>query len=185
MQRDDLERIMNFLNGWGRCRLERKVFIHRFPETYNKTRPLLEPFRDLRLEDFDFDRLFDVGTERMKACRIIHLAFDELASARHSGPTATSKVLHLFSPSFFVMWDRSICCETYKLRPNGYDYANSFLPEMQDRIQGVIDDVTRCKRFQRQEAIEYIHGETLRICKFSKSLAKIIDEYNFTKAHPR
>lgn len=179
MQKDDLEKVFRFLNVWGRCRL--KCSKVEFLQAYNRISFILKPFQNSKLEHADFDRLFVTNEERMKAKKLIHLAFDELSNVRGFGPVPTSKVLHLVAPSLFVMWDNNIC-RVYKLRLNGYSYANEFLPRMKKELDEAIEDFMTTNGVERDAAINSIYDETRKIYGFSKSLAKSVDEFNWIEA---
>lgn len=182
MQSSDLDRVFYFLNVWGNCRL--KCTKDEFLRGYSRAYLLLKPFKNLILEYFnDFEQLIDIETEHIKAKRIINLAYDELMDIRGFGPVPTSKMFHLLAPSFFVMWDNAIS-KMYKLRLNGYNYANMFLPKMQKEIEEAIKDFMEINGLERGAAINSIYDELREICGSSRSLAKSIDEFNWMKAHP-
>ena len=86
----------------------------------------------------------------------------------------TSKILHAaVNPELFVMWDNKIR-DGYSLQNSGYSYAYEFLPRMQKQAREAVEQVMNKKRLSRDDAIKY-----LTPC--GRSLAKVIDEYNYVK----
>lgn len=181
IQDHDVKKIFDFLNKWGRCRSKCKQ--DEFLKGYHNAYPLLKPFANLRLENFnDFELLLDVESEHMKVKRTIHIAFDELANTTDFGPVPTSKLLHLFAPSFFVMWDKAIC-RRYGLHLNGYNYANMFLPKMKLEIREAIEDYMNANGTGKEKAINSIYDETEKLYGHPRSWAKSVDEFNWIRSH--
>jgi hypothetical protein len=97
--------------------------------------------------------------------------FESLEYVRGVGPTNSSKILHLFSPDFFVMWDKEIR-ETVSRHTNYKegDYA-LFLKDMKERISGLnnseLDGLL-------------VKLKPLEIEGVKKTIPKLIDEYNLS-----
>lgn len=96
--------------------------------------------------------------------------FELLENVHGVGPTNSSKILHLFSPDFFIMWDRGIRetltgHKNYKKR----DYA-IFLKNMRERISG--------STFSELKGL-LLKIKLLEIEGVKKTIPKLIDEYNF------
>lgn len=97
-------------------------------------------------------------------------------------PTAISKILHLLNPEVFVMWDNDIR-KAYKKKnrrvretPEGY---LEFLNEMQKELEDALNDY----RKETKKELDEIERE-IRARYRNKTLAKIVDEYNWITAHP-
>jgi len=85
----------------------------------------------------------------------------DLGATKRIGPTATSKVLHLIAPDFFVMWDDDIMKFKYEeptyVRGSHYE---KFLSDMKQLLERLNPTVTAFSE------------------KYGKTKTKIIDEYN-------
>lgn len=177
----DGDKVFDFLNIWGRCRLDRRL-VQALVDGLTKIVPFLKPVQFLNLEDAQLDSLVQVGGECLTIFRIIHWSFDELMNVQGFGPVPASKTLHIIAPGIFVMWDNAIC-KYYGMRLRAYDYAFRFLPKMQAEAEEAIQDVMQggC---DRQAAIALVHQQGQQIWGFYKSIAKLIDEYNWITCHP-
>ena len=173
---NDCEKLYDFLNIWGKCRLERKpsALLPRI----QKISAWLKPMRQLRIENVNLDLIIEVNQEKVTLGHTIHYVFDELSDISHFGPVPASKTLHAIAPSFFVMWDNSIAGK-YNCRLRGFDYAFKFLPQMKLEIDECILDVMTRQTMKRDEAIDYILAYGYSIWKRRRSIAKLVDEFNW------
>lgn len=80
------------------------------------------------------------------------------------GSTASSKVLHLTCPDLFVMWDSIIRKEYEKSTGDGKDYFE-FLVEMKRLWKEFENTIKKLEQ------------------RFGQKPTRIIDQYNWTKAH--
>ncbi|MCW4046400.1 MAG: hypothetical protein NWE99_02405 [Candidatus Bathyarchaeota archaeon] len=94
------------------------------------------------------------------------------------GPTVISKVLHLLNPELFVMWDANIR-KAYQIKnrqvnefPEGY---LEFLKETQSEVKEAFCDYQRESGKDFDEIEQEIRGKFK-----NKTLARIIDEYNYS-----
>jgi hypothetical protein len=97
-------------------------------------------------------------------------------------PTTISKTLHLLNPEIFVMWDIGIR-NRYK-KKNNYVLCNSggyleFLKETQSEIREALND----RQKMTGKDLDRIEKE-LRKKYENKTLAKLVDQYNYGIAHP-
>ena len=105
------------------------------------------------------------------------LCFDELAECGGgNNSTAASKILHVVNPSLFMMWDSKIR-KCYKVSGKGVgrQYVDIFITEIRRIANKAVEQVAEHENLSRDAAIESFTDH----CKYSNSLAKIIDEYNF------
>jgi len=79
------------------------------------------------------------------------------------GPTSAAKALHLVAPNLFMMWDRDIR-SCYQFKESGKEYFR-FLLTMQDWLKELETTIQKLQH------------------KYKKSGTRIIDEYNWMKAH--
>jgi len=145
--------ILGFINQWGICRIpyERKAELLVALRTIEED---IRYFKGKRLwEDFDPEE------QRSRISRI----FNELGKINRVSSVAISKMLHMFSPDFFVMWDNAIM-KNYGFCGNAEGYIN-FLR----RIREIIVENDLVEAYRASE----IKGEA--------SLLKLIDEYNFER----
>ena len=150
-----------FLLDWGRMG---RVLGSEGPRAiYRKVKAIGYDIEPLRRKD-----LFSIDLERNRD-RIVKL-FDELrrtpfknrkGKAKRIGPTATSKVLHLLCPDFFIMWDSTIRRE-YRLRGLGHDYFE-FLKQMREIGREVRTEMQRLEK------------------KYERRPVKLLDQYNWMR----
>jgi hypothetical protein len=97
-------------------------------------------------------------------------------------PTTISKTLHVLNPEIFVMWDIKIrqrySSRNRCIQPNADGYLE-FLKETQKEIIGALND----NKMETGRELCEIEQE-IRNRYENKTLAKIIDEYNYGLAHP-
>jgi hypothetical protein len=173
---DDCERIFDFLNIWGKCRIKRNssALLGRL----KKTTAWIEPLRRIRIENCELDFIISVHRENLTLGHTIHYVFDELADIPDFGPVPASKTLHAIAPSFFIMWDNAIA-KNYGCKLRGFDYAYKFLPKMKLEINECIQDVMSLKMIKREEAINYIMQYGNSIWRQRRPISKLVDEYNW------
>ena len=110
----------------------------------------------------------------------------ESAKVKNIGPTAISKVLHLLNPELFVMWDEKIR-EKHGAKGSANSYIK-FLMKMQDEINEALEEEAKNRGCSKDEVArricEELTSEKLRreLLK-KKTLAKLIDEYNWMLCH--
>ena len=113
----------------------------------------------------------------------IQKAFDAIATcgARNES-TGASKILHANLPRLFVMWDMRIAAgygiyrDVNPPRPNGHDYASTFLPRITSQLREAVQSYVTEFSCGQSDAIS-----ELRKLNNGRSIAKMIDEYNFAK----
>ena len=105
--------IRRFLNAW-RCRMVKSL---QAAEAIRNQLILTHPYRqalgDLDLETVEFDANIVVGENQIpisQACEEYYEALRNNIGYRFAA-TATSKLLHLLQPNFFVMWDNNILAD--------------------------------------------------------------------------
>lgn len=138
-------------------------------------RSLEEQFKNLRGKKFltiDFDE-----EAVSSSIRTIYKELDNIPYI--GGPTTISKILHLLNPEIFVMWDNDIL-KYYKKKnkrirdsPEGY---LEFLKEAQKELKEAFGE----RQKQTGKKFDEIEREIRGRYK-NKTLAKIIDEYNWAK----
>ncbi len=144
--------ILGFLNKWGICRIPNDSKIELSQALVN-LKENIQYFKDKKLwENFDFK------DKEQKA--LIKKIFSDLEKIPKISSVAISKMMHMFNPDFFIMWDNAIQ-ERYGFYGNvkGYTY---FLQRIKKKIveNNLIEDYNKSK------------------LKDEITLLKLIDEYN-------
>lgn len=109
--------------------------------------------------------------------------YNRIRSIRYiGGHTCTPKIMHLLNPEIFVMWDKDIG-KNYQKRnnritdsPKGY---LEFLKEIQKELRKLFGDRQKETGNGLDEIIREIRSKYK-----NKTVARIIDEYNWMIAHP-
>lgn len=135
-------------------------------------------FGNLREEKF---QTIDFGKDEISDS--ITTIYERIDPLEYLGsPTTISKTLHLLNPEIFVMWDIGIR-NRYK-KKNNYVLCNSggyleFLKETQREIREALND----RQKMTGKDLDKIEKE-LRKKYENKTLAKLIDQYNYGIARP-
>jgi len=99
-------------------------------------------------------------------------------------PVAVSKVLHLLAPQFFPLWDDKIAraykCFWYHSDAAPDKYV-SFMEKVKNLAESVVQSFINAEGGDRDKAIKTIRERCPQNLPFTKSLLKIIDEYNYSK----
>jgi len=144
----------------------------KFKQIYQEIYPVIQALEGKRIEDANFD------DEKLKEA--ICEVFDKVVRCprehRHEY-TDASKILHTILPNLFVMWDENIRYAILgKVIVDGEDYAYHFLPLMQKELKEAINTYMEENNSNSEEAIKKISEQ----CD-GKTLAKLIDEFNYTQ----
>lgn len=173
------EIIRMFLINWGRMgrTVERKdTEWSELTERLRNSNEFFQKLRGLNFLDVEFNE------EVTSAIRDAYKS----AKVKNIGPTAISKVLHLLNPELFVMWDEDIRDE-YRVKGNANGYIE-FLKKMQNEIDEALEEEAKNRGYSKDEVArricEELTGEKLRReLTRKKTLAKLIDEYNWMLCH--
>ncbi len=99
--------------------------------------------------------------------------FEDLKNIKHIGPTISSKILSLFKPELFMIWDKAIC-EFYGFADNGVGYSR-FMLLMRDFAKEL-----RRRHGNRKQSVEDFLCHDGRV-NWVPPIAKYLDEYNWMK----
>ena len=131
----------------------------------------------LSLERFSQNTILDIDLVDDEVRQIIRQAYRVLQKC---GPddnfysVAASKMLHAINPRLFIMWDNDIKW-FYDCH---HAYVDDFMRRMQRLAKEAVSEVVQQERMSLAAAASFTNH-----CRQDSSLAKIIDEYNFTIAH--
>jgi hypothetical protein len=92
-------------------------------------------------------------------------------------PTTISKILHLLNPEVFVMWDNAIV-EKYREMNHGVNYTSRGYLEFLKVTQKEIKEALKERQKATGKRLDEVENEIRLRCK-NKTLAKIVDEYNW------
>lgn len=171
--------ILKFLNNW-KCRIS----YNRAPkilEVLKETDKLFVCLKNENLLDTDFEKFVIVDEQKLKIKEIIKKIYESLSPVTSppvgkEGHTANSKIMHMVNPELFVMWDKKIR-ENYGCYGSSEGYVN-FLQKMQEMIKELIKNYSQTHNLKEEEAKEEIRKKCHDL---KKTLAKLIDQYNYLK----
>jgi len=178
--------ILNFLNKW-RCRIKvTPDLISSLQQKLKELRGYFISVKDEKLESLDFDKDVTVDGRTFKAEDVIIKIFDSLrrikVGRRNFGATATSKVLHMVNPNFFMMSDGNIR-EHYGCSANSNGYIN-FMWRMHRLCNEIIKSY--CNKFAvndrsaKEKIYKTCHNNWV-IPEGYTTLPKLIDEFNYSR----
>ena len=166
---NEIEKLFTFIRSWDRWfRGDEYIFQGIYEEIY-------EDLISLRDEKFEFLNLSD-RTVMNKIKIILDKVADCTLKKERFESTDASKILQTINPDLFIMWDRKIRQgrigdENYY---TGKHYINSFIPRMKKELNSAVTRISEIELNSEDDVLEYIK----RNCD-NKSMAKILDEYNF------
>lgn len=167
----ETERLILFINQWRTHYENSKTTQQSLLDAIRSVFPLFQALEAENLLVVDFERQLMQGTTVSQA---IEQVFERIASCgRRYESTGAAKIIHTINPELFVMWDSSIC-GGYAVNGHGYDYGHRFLPRIQKLVRRAIREYTQTQSGSQEQAIA-----ALRKC--GHTLAKVLDEYNYTK----
>jgi hypothetical protein len=173
------EIIKMFLIHWGGMRRTVGREGLDWEQLTRRLREAKDAFRKLygkSLLDIDFDDV-EVRDAIMRAYEAVNI--------KYIGATATSKILHLLNPEVYVMWDERIR-RKYGVRGDAQGYID-FLKQMKREVEEALEERAREKGCSIKEVAEEICRElpSKKLGKeySKKTLARIIDEYNWWSTH--
>jgi len=145
-----------------------------------KLRKLEPQLRALRGKD-----ILSVDLTDKQTVDSIITVYDELRDFKHMGATTLSKTLHLLNPSVFIMLDGDILKYYKRLNPEIRDSGKGYLEFLKTNRK----EITGTLKFIEKESGKQSGTIVKALCnkypycydnKMVKTLAKFIDEYNWT-----
>lgn len=134
--------------------------------------------KKLRTRDISSFSKTDEDTTR----ELFNELLDVLKCKNRKSPVAVSKALHLLAPNFFIAWDDDIAmaysCYWYDSKYSSKKYLK-FMWKIKDLSERIITEYTNRKNVDKETARKVICEKSSSNVPFTKSLLKIIDEYNY------
>jgi len=130
--------------------------------------------------------IFDLNENDLKVVRnLFESLLETLKDPKgRKSPVAVSKVLHLLAPQLFPLWDNKIAkayeCFWYHSEAASDKYVG-FMKKIKNLAESVIQSFINAEGGDRVKAIKAICDRCPQNLPFTKSLLKIIDEYNYSK----
>jgi hypothetical protein len=176
-----------FLLQWGQ--MARTIGRKKPPTDWRKLTENLISQRDA-FQKLQGKKLLNINFDEV--AKDIESIYNKLAEIKNVGATAISKILHLLNPEVFVMWDDAIR-EKYKEKyPKVTGSAKGyieFLKAVKRKVEEAIEEEVKRSGKSKQEIVEEIctkpPSKRLGSEYRRKTLAKLVDEYNWTVAHGR
>jgi len=163
--------ILEFLNRW-KCRVSYDCTSSLATTLRELSEPLFK-FKSHRLEEVSLDSLIgDLDAIKDVFRRIASVR----AGGRTVGATATSKVLHLVNPRFFVMSDRNI--------RHGYGYSDDEVgyAKFMRHMKSFADALIREYSLMRNIPMNSVFPSLVSECKSrATTIPQLLDEYNWAK----
>jgi hypothetical protein len=167
----EIERLILFLNQWSTHYENTRVTQQSLLDAIRSVFPLFRALEAESLLGIDFKRQLTPGTS---VSQTIERIFERIASCgRKYEAVGATKIIHTINPELFVMCDSSTR-GGYAVNGHGYDYGHRFLPRIQKLVRHAIGEYIKTHSGAQEQAIA-----ALRKC--GHTLAKVLDEYNYTK----
>jgi len=158
--------LIRFLDLWGVRRTAERIELEQLVDAIRELRGELERLKGVRLTDVNLD---DKRIEES-----IRRIYERISSVKGVGATSASKIMHVLNPNLFVMWDSDIRSD-YDMGEGSKDYLN-FIRMMQEKAIAFLKyfgEERGCGRDEAERLLSEEHG--------GKSIAKLIDEYNWLR----
>ena len=166
--------VLYFLNAW-KCRVAYACSSD-LSEALRVSAPFLANFKHLSLESVPLKFLIEDSNVQQVFLTISSVK----AKKRTVGATATSKILHMINPSFFMMADENTRY-AYGCSDNELGYAN-FMWRMKLFVDALTEQYSRAKGIPKAKVLQDL---ALECQSRAKTLTKLIDEYNWVKYNPK
>lgn len=164
------EVVLKFLNQW-KCRIS-SLCVPDLTKALRESAESLHQFDKCRLEETDLDSSNAEVMERVFGT----ITSVKAGKRRTVGSTATSKILHLVNPNFFVMYDVRIR-RGYGCFGNDLGYTN-FMKQMKQLANDLLHEYS----IKRNIPVDSTFQSLAQECRsYSRTMPKLLDEYNWIK----
>jgi hypothetical protein len=180
---DTIGKAIRFLNEWA-CRLDSTDFseiAEGMRQAFSEVSPLIALIENETIEDINFRTKKIIRGKEYDHFEIIRSIFAEFCGIGYRFRwVATSKTLHQILPKLFVMWDNPIS-QKLGMDLTTSSYVHDFLPRMQKEANEAIETCMEDQGCGRNVAVRTILEQCRALCGYEKTLAKLVDEYNWIK----
>lgn len=168
----DINQKIQFLSDWNTTivRANKSLYAQKFKEVgeYDALRE--------RLSKYDSIELTDIKVIDDNSTTDIEFIYDTLDCIL--GPTSASKVLHMYNPDFFPIWDDYMRRNLFHFRSHKpYQYVK-LIELMHDELSLILDKLVKSEEIDRTEAILKVK----QLDQPTLSLLRILDKVNYNNS---
>jgi len=177
----EVKKLFEFIVKWDSHFGQERNQVVQFKQAYQKVFPLFKQLKREKIYKISYEKKIEYPDGNLlRLQEAVSIIFNTIANCFHRyESTDTSKIIHTINPEFFVMWDRGIRSSFLgNEEGKGEDYAHRFIPRMYEEIREGIESFTRENHCSEEEAVKRIS-----LLADNKSLAKLLDEYNYVTKH--
>lgn len=148
----------------------------RIKKAHKETIPYLEALQETTIEDWEPDTVQKIEDNTHSNGEMLQKAFARFSMiGERFRYVATSKLLHFLLPNLVVMWDNSIALG-YGVPMNSKWYVKKYIPRMRQMANEAIASYQEENKVIREKAVAALYN-----FRPPKTLAKLLDEYNYLK----
>jgi len=168
--------VIKFLNIW-KCRLHPSITLaERIKKAHKDTIPYLEALQEVTVGDWEPDIVKKIEGNTHSNGELLQKTFARFSMiGERFRYVAASKLLHFLLPNLVVMWDNSIALG-YGVPMNSKWYVKKFIPRMRRMANEAIASYQEEYKVIREAAVAALYN-----FRPPKTLAKLLDEYNYMK----
>jgi len=177
----EIKKLFEFIVKWDSHFGQERDRVIQFKQAYQKVFPLLKQLKEEKIYRISYEKKIEnLNRSSLRLQEAVAIIFNAIVNCFHRyESTDTSKIIHTINPEFFVMWDRGIRLSLLgNEEGTGEDYAYKFIPRMHEEIREAIESFTKENHCNEEEAVKEIS-----LMADGKTLAKLLDEYNYVTWH--
>lgn len=187
-----------FLLSWNVARrhiYNESEFDSRFAETLKNTMPYINSLKDESWTHIDWNKRMKIADEQLTVKEVFLKLYREFSYPEGKelcGDVGTVKVLHLFNPDFFSMWDNLMLenkelkedIRRRKIKKSAEGYIR-WTTWMSEEAREIISSIKEEHGINENEVVRFLQNEYLNLdeyeAKVPKSLPKMLDEYFYAR----
>jgi len=168
----DINPKIQFLIDWNTTivRANKTLYIEKFKEVAanDSLKNILNKYKSIEFVDIKF-----ADDNTSNDIKFIYDTFDGIL-----GPTSASKVLHMYNPNLFPIWDDYMRKNLFHFRSHkAYQYLQ-LIQLMRDEFMLILEDLCKSEELNRTQAISKIKD----LDKPTFSLLRIFDKVNYNNS---
>jgi hypothetical protein len=180
----EMQKIIHFLNSW-RCRVKSGIESENILLSVTiENLSLLNILKNYSIDSVNFDEVIYGHEFKLKVKDLVILVYSKFRDMDFKfGSTATTKLLHIFAPHLFVMWDKAIfnyyCGFDGNVSDSGPGYVNFLI--IMKKLALIINNKFHLAKLnpsiQSKDPAAYL--SIILNYKPYKTMAKLLDEFNW------